>query len=77
MENVKQQCHVSILYCFGKKVLYLQGFKANVITDGAVLHMVLLIRMHVEKVHNLVGLDSAFQEEDKKSASPANLQVVG
>lgn len=58
-------------------MLYLQGFKANMISDRAVLHMVLLIRMHVKKVHSLVGLNSAFQEEDKKSTCPANLQVIG
>lgn len=43
-----------------KFVLYLQGFEANVIWDGAVLHMIFLIRMHVKKIHNLVGLNSAF-----------------
>lgn len=57
--------------------LYLQGFEANMISDGAVLHVVLLIRMHVEEIHHLVGLNSAFQEEDKKSTRPANLQVIG
>jgi len=58
-------------------VLYLQGFKANVISDGAVLYVVILIRMHVKKVHQLVGLNSAFEEEDQKSARPGNLKVIG
>lgn len=56
-----------------KKVFHLKSFKANMISDGAELHMVLLIRMHVKQVHNLVGLNSAFHEEDKESTSPANL----
>lgn len=59
------------------KVLYLQGFKADVISDGAVLYVVLLVRMHVEQVHHLVGVNRAFQEEDKKSTCPANLQIIG
>lgn len=58
-------------------MLYLQGFEANVIPDGAVLHLVLLIRMHVKKVQQLVGLNGAFEEEDQKGARPGNLQVIG
>lgn len=74
MENGKQQCFYVMTYL--KRCLYLQGFKANMISDGAVLHVVLLIRMHVKKVHHFVGLNSAFQEEDEKSTCPANLQVI-
>lgn len=59
------------------EVKYLQHFKANIISDGAVLHVVLLIGMHVQQVHDFVGLHSAFQEEDEESARPAHLQVVG
>ena len=58
-------------------MFYLQGFKANVVSDGAVLHVVVLIRMHVKKVHHLVGVNCAFEEEDKKSTGPGNLQVIG
>lgn len=57
--------------------LYLQRLEANVVSDWAVLGVILLIRMHVKEVHHLVGLDGALQEEDEKSARPAHLQVVG
>lgn len=60
-----------------KKLLYLKGFKANIIRDGAVLRVVLLIRMHVKQVHHLVSLNSAFEEEDEKSTRPGDLQVIG
>lgn len=60
-----------------KKALYLQGFKANVIANGTGLCMILLIRVCVEKVDHLVGLNGAFQEEDQESTCPAHLQIVG
>lgn len=47
------------------------------ISDGAVLHVVLLVRMHVKEVHGLVGLDRALQEEDEEGTRPAHLQVIG
>lgn len=50
-----------------KNLLHLQCFKANMISNGAVFSMILLIRMHVVKVYYLVSFKSAFQEEDKKS----------
>lgn len=47
------------------------------ISDGAVLHVVLLVRMHIKEVDRLVGLDRALQEEDEESTCSAHLQVVG
>lgn len=58
-------------------MIHLQRLKSNVVSDGAVLHVVLLVRMHIEEVHGLVGLDRALQEEDEEGARPAHLQVVG
>lgn len=63
--------------CCIKKKLYLHCFKANAIPDGAAVYVVLLIRMHVENVHDLVGLDGALEEEDEKGTGAANLQVGG
>lgn len=58
-------------------MFYLQRLEANVISDRAVLHMVLLVRMHIKEVDRLVGLDRPLQEEDKESTCTAHLQVFG
>lgn len=58
-------------------MIYLQGLKANVIPYWAVIHVVLLIRVQIQKVHHLVGLDGALQEEDEQSAGAADVQIAG
>lgn len=39
--------------------------------------MVLLVGVHVQHVHPLVGFNGTFKEEDEKSTCPANLQIIG
>lgn len=58
-------------------MFHLQRLKANVISDGTVLHVVLLVGMHIKEVDGLVSLDRALQEKDEKSTRTAHLQVIG
>lgn len=60
-----------------ERVLYLQRFKSNLISDGAVLNVVVLVWKHIQQRHHLVGSHAAFREEDQERARPTHFQIVG